>query len=231
MTEPTRGRTRKLATTAVLCGLAVFLVIALYLTKNIFKDPDNLPMICAQMLPQNQRVGMSFEPVGKGLLKIHFDGQRGVATGATPEQMEKVVSCIERVQGRVVIDNGVRLPLEPVGQVANRWGRESGLHLRLLPGSNDEALDNLRIGPAVGLKETVITDWCSPQQAGSCVTCEPSNPTKETNEVLVRLREGAPADKRQLDGLSPIPPPGVTPEPWQIVNQKGQRFYYECKHP
>src|SRR5262249_9757741 len=88
--------------------------------------------------------------------------------------------------------------------------------------------NNVGIGPAVGPKESVIADWCSPQKAGACVTCEPELPTADTVEVLVRLRDGAPVTKRQLDGTWPIPPPGVRSDPWQLVNEKGERFYYEC---
>jgi hypothetical protein len=127
--------------------------------------------------------------------------------------------------------NGVRIRLEPVGQLANRWRREPGLQLRLMPGSNNEGLNNIRIGPAAGQKEDIVRAWCSQEEAGDCISCEPAQPTADTVEVLVRLRDNAPLEKRQLDGVWPVPQPGVQSEPWQIVNAKGERFYYECKHP
>jgi hypothetical protein len=183
-----------------------------------------------EVLPQDKRVGMKFESRSDGTT-VDLSGQRGVQTGATPEQIEAFVKCLEAtMKTKVTIENGVRLPLEPVGQVANRWSRESGLKLRLMPGRNDGALNNIRIGPATGLKEDVVRAWCS-QQAGASVSCEPSQPTTDTVEVLVRLRENPPLEKRQLDGVWPVPGPGVHSEPWQIGNAKGERFYYECKWP
>jgi hypothetical protein len=172
---------------------------------------------------------MKFERGKDGTTVLDLSGQKGVQTGATPEQTEAFVKCLEVTKNiKVIVENAVRLPLEPVGQVANRWSRESGLKLRLMPGSNNEALNNIRIGPATGRKEDVVRDWCS-QQAGACVSCEPSQPTADTVEVLVRLRNNPPLEKRRLDGVWPVPGPGIQSEPWQIVNAKGERFYYECK--
>jgi hypothetical protein len=100
-----------------------------------------------------------------------------------------------------------------------------------MPGKNDEALNNIRIGPATGLREDVVRDWCSQEGAGACVSCEPDQPTGDTVEVLVRLRDNAQLEKRQIDGVWPVPQLGVQSEPWQILNAKGDRFYYECKRP
>jgi hypothetical protein len=36
-----------------------------------------------------------------------------------------------------------------------------------MPGRNNEALNNLAIGPAAGLKEDIVRAWCSPQQPGT----------------------------------------------------------------
>jgi hypothetical protein len=212
-------------------GILLAAGVAVYLIWQVFREPD-LSKLCLEVLPQNKRVGINLESAGKGRVKLDFSGQRGVQTGATPEQIEAFVKCIEATtKAKVQIENGVRLPLEPVGQVANRWRRESGLKLRLMPGSNDEVLNNLRMGPATGSKEAVISDWCSQGKAGACVTCEPDQPVADTVEILVRLWDNAPVEKRQLDGVWPVPQPGIPSEPWQIVNARGERFYYECKHP
>jgi hypothetical protein len=178
------------------------------------------------------RVGIKIERLSDGRANVDLSGQRGVEGGATPKQIEEYVKCIEAVtKAKVRVENGVRLPLEPVGQVANRWRREPGLKLRLMPGSNDEVLNNLRIGPATGLKEDIVRAWCGQEEAGACVTCEPDQPTADTVEVVVWLRDNAPVEKRQLDGVWLVPLSGAQSEPWQIVNAKGERFYYECKHP
>lgn len=215
----------------LIVGLLIFAVLAAYVVYQVFREPD-FSKLCLEVLPQDKRVGIKIEKSSGGELKIDLAGQRVVQTGATPEQIEAFVKCIEAtIQAKVKIENGVRLPLEPMGQVANRWRREPGLQLRLMPGRYDEILNNIRVGPATGLKEDVIRAWCSQERAGACVSCEPDQPTADTVEVLVWLRDNAPVEKRQLDGVWPVPQPGVQSDPWQIVNAKGERFYYECKHP
>lgn len=59
--------------------------------------------------------------------------------------------------------------------------------------------------------------------------CDPLEPKADTVEVLVRLRDNAPVERRKLDGTWATPGPNAKPEPWQIVNQSGERFYYECR--
>lgn len=188
---------------------------------------------CLEALPRDQSVGIKVETLKGGLFNLDLKGQRGSKTGASPEQLEFLVKCIEAAKaGNIVsISDGVRLPLEPVGQVANRWQRESGVKLRLMPGGNDDILNNLRIGPATGLKENVIGHWCSNAQAGNCVTCEPNDPKADTTEVLVRLRANPPAEKQQLSSGWAVPTAKAPSEPWQLVDNKGTRHYYECTRP
>jgi len=228
MTSPPNKSRKSIGIVLVIVGVVV---VVLFLIWQVFREPSDLSNACLDVLPQDKRVGMKFERGKDGSTVLDFAGQKGVQTGATPQQAEAFIKCLEATKNiKVTVENAVRLPLEPVGQVANRWSRESGLKLRLMPGSNNEALNNLRIGPATGRKEDVVRDWCS-QQAGACVSCEPSQPTADTVEVLVRLRDNPPLEKRQLDGTWAVPAPGIQSEPWQIVNAKGERFYYECKRP
>jgi hypothetical protein len=193
----------------------------------VFRDPS-IDTLCAEVLPRDQRAGLKLGVLSDGAISIDMSGQRGAKGGASSQQIEGFIKCLEATR-KVVIDNGVRLPLEPVGQVAHRWMREAGPKLRLLPGHDDSALNNLRIGPAAGTKEAVIADWCSQRQAGACVVCDPVDPKADTVEVLVRLRDKAPIEKRKLDGTWPVPPANAQPQPWQIVNKTGERFYYECR--
>src|SRR5579864_7939559 len=197
--------------------------------SRVFSPPVNLQNACVQALPQNQRVGIKVEQKNDGSITMYVAGQQGVQAGATPQQMEQFVKCLELVTGaKVTVENGVRLTLEPVGQVANVWQREKGVKLLLMPGDNDEALNNLRIGPAAGLKEDVIRSWCSKEQTGACVSCDPNHPTADS-EVVIHLRQNAPLEKLRLSGTWPVAPQGTKLEPWQLVNSKGERFYYECK--
>src|SRR5947208_7570015 len=126
----------KTSSKVIIVGIIVLGFVAAYLISFVFRDADPLANVCLEVLPKNQRVGMKFEKQ-PDVIKIDLSGQRGVETGATPEQMEGFVKCLEVAsRAKVTVEDGVRLSLEPVGQVANRWKRESGIHLRLLPGSN-----------------------------------------------------------------------------------------------
>ncbi len=123
----------------------------------------------------------------------------------------------------------VSLSPQPLGQVADKWKKDRRLRLRLMPGTRDVVLNNLRIGPDAGAKEKLIRDWCREKHAGRCVSCDPPEPTSDTFEVLIRLKNGAPVEKAKMDGRWPVPQPGVRQEPWQLVNSRGERFYYECR--
>jgi hypothetical protein len=206
--------------------LAVALALGWYLIGKVFDRPNDLLNACAQALPQDQRIGLKIEPRGNNGISIDLGGSK--QTGATPEQIEQIVKCYELTKKTVIIENGVRIPLEPLGQVANRWQREAGLKLVLMPGENNEVLNNLRIGPATGHKEDVVRMWCDKEHAGSCVSCEPDQPSDDS-QVLVRLRKDAPIEKTRLPGTWPAPQTGIETEPWQLVNKQGERFYYECK--
>ena len=213
--------------TKLIISVVIAAVLVGVLWYTIFRDPP-IDTLCAEVLPRDQRAGVKLGVLSDGAISIDMSGQRGVQGGASPQQIEGFIKCLEATR-KVVVDSGVRLPLEPVGQVADRWMREPGPKLRLLPGHNDSALNNLRIGPAAGPKEAVLREWCSQKQAGACVVCDPPEPKVDTVEVLVRLRDKAPVERRRLDGTWPIPAPNAKPAPWQIVNQKGERFYYECR--
>jgi pimeloyl-ACP methyl ester carboxylesterase len=123
----------------------------------------------------------------------------------------------------------VNLSPQPIGQVANLWKGDSRLRLRLMPGKKYGVLNNLLIGPASGTKLELIREWCSQNQARGCVNCDPHEQAVDTVEVQVWLKDTARVEKRQFQGQWPVPQPGMKLEPWQLVNPRGERFYYECK--
>jgi hypothetical protein len=93
-----------------------------------------------------------------------------------------------------------------------------------MPGSNNEVLNNLRFGPASGDKSDIVAAWC--KGAAACVRCDPQEPTPQTLEVLVRLLPGSRTKKVQMPGSWEAPKQA---KPWQLVDQKGRRFFYECE--
>ena len=208
-------------------GLVLFVALAGVVAYFVYR-PEDIQTLCVEVLPRNQRVGVKLSVKRDGTIDADLGGQRGTDSGASPPQIEQFIKCLETTR-RVTVENGVRLPLEPIGQVANRWAREGGLKLRLLPGSNPEVLNNIRIGPAAGPKDRVVRNWCGAAQAENCVRCAPPQPDADTVEVVLELKHGAVVEKKQLDGTWPVPPPGSKGEPWQLVDEKGERFFYECR--
>ena len=73
----------------------VFVGLGAFLIKQVFHRPDTLPEMCLEVLPQNKRVGLKIEYRDKQEVVIDLLGQRGVKEGATPEQIEGFVKCIE----------------------------------------------------------------------------------------------------------------------------------------
>lgn len=192
--------------------------------------------ICVALLPEDRQGGFNFKGDKEGAIEVNVTGERHKPTDASPEQIAAFVTCVENRGRKIKIENGVRLPLEPVGQVANRWNREQGLHIRLLPSDPPEILPNLAIGPVVDTKVNVLLDWCGPEQAGACVTCKPPDFDESFTEVVVELRTDAKVTRKQMDGTWPVATldpetnqPTATAEPWQLVDASGRRFYYECQ--
>lgn len=219
-------------TLAIVISLLIVAGIGAYVANSVFSESDPIAKLCTQILPQEKRFGMKGKLIGSSGIEIDLQGLRDTKSGADPAQIEGFLECIRlRLNREPQVVNGVRVPLEPVGQFANRLKRESGTKLTLMPGANDEILQNLRIGPGAGPKETIITDWCSLGKAGACVTCEPDNPATSAVEVIVRLRQNPPVEKKMLPGKVPPPSAGIKLEPWQLVDSEGNRFYYECKKP
>jgi hypothetical protein len=155
------------------------------------------------------------------------------STGATPEQAASFVECLKRrnPDADLQISNGVIIPRQTVGELSDNWQREQGLKLTLepRPGAEDDnkVLQNLSIGPAAGRKSAVIRSWCT-SLAQACVDCDPKDVSDSANEIIVRLKTPAPVDKRQMAGKYPIAPANDH-KPWEDVNEKGERFYYECR--
>ena len=215
-------------------------VVALLLYFIFGQEPDpcegdKTVCICLAVLPQERKGGFTLSVSDKGAVDVDVSGERDTAVDASSEQLDAFVACLKERGRQVTISNGVRIPLEPVGQVANRWSRESGLKLNLLPGVNEEVLQNLRIGPAVGSKSVVISDWCGPEIAGSCVTCDPKSPDDSTTEVVIELKPKSTFTRKQMAGIWAAPildsetGEQVSPgEPWRLVDKDGKRYFYQC---
>jgi hypothetical protein len=184
--------------------------------------------VCLALLPQQANAGFSVD--GKSI-KVDI-GAVQKSTGANPEQAASFIECLKRENPTAKLEatNGIIIPRSPAGEVADVWRGEQGLQLTLEPepGASDrnKVLQNLSIGPAAGTKTTVVGSWCKASQA--CITCDPKTITDSTNQVIVRLKTDAQYDKRQMEGTYPISPQNAR-KPWEDVNEKGERFYYECK--
>lgn len=208
---------------AIYLGLGVIFAIVAYL---VFRPtPDS---VCLALLPQKANAGFSID--GK-TIKVDIGGVQQ-STGANPEQAASFIDCLKRNNpgARLETTNGIIIPRMPVGELSDHWQNEQGLQLSLEPDPNapdkNRILQNLAIGPGAGTKSSVIGNWCKANQA--CVSCDPANVSEATNQVIVRLKQDPPYDRRQIDGQFP-PSPANPHKPWEDVNDKGERFYYECR--
>jgi hypothetical protein len=221
-----------------LAVIAAFIIVSFRLFPEPPKPPQDPEIIaCLAIVPQTAKLGIDFKSTGSNEVLLTPTASRESAIGLDPKVAELVVKCLLE-RGRVVkFENVVRLPLEPVGQTANRWSRESGgPALRFVAGANDPpgVLYNLQIGPAVGQKAQVVRNWCGTGEAGGCVTCSPADFKDDIPEVVVRLKESPPVVREQMEGTWPIPqldqtnkPTGL--EPWQLVDVQGKRWFFACK--
>ena len=184
--------------------------------------------VCLALLPQKANAGFSID--GK-TIKVDI-GVVQESSGASPEQAASFIECLRNRNPEATVEtsNGVLIPRMPVGELSDNWHSQRGLQLSLEPEPNapekNKVLQNLGIGPAAGTKAAVVRDWCKAAQA--CVTCNPQAITATSNQVIVRLKADATYDKRQMDGNYP-PSPANPHMPWEDVNEKGERFYYECR--
>jgi hypothetical protein len=204
-------------------GLAGVFAFVVYLLFRPTHDS-----VCLTLLPHEVNAGLGID--GK-TIKVDI-GAVQKSPGASPEQAASFIECLKRENpaARVETTNGVLIPRMPAGELSDTWHGEQGLQVSLEPEpgapEKNKVLQNLGIGPAAGTKASVIGSWCKAAQA--CVTCDPQNITDASNQVIVRLRQDAAYDKRQMEGTYP-PSPSNPHKPWEDVNEKGERFYYECK--
>lgn len=205
---------------AVLAGFSVWWMM-----------PRPLPevVICQSVVPGAKQVGLKFSRAAGGGIDVDFGGTT-TTNAATAEALRAFLDCLEKQNNNKTINlvHGVRLDLEPIGQVAEHWKSDIGLRLKLMPGGEEKILNNLRIGPTVGSKQEVIRNWCSAEQAGNCVTCVPNEPTETTSAVEIQLRPNPPVEIIQMPGMWSGAAPGGRLEPWQLVSD-GKRSLYVCK--
>jgi hypothetical protein len=206
----------------IILGLGiVFGVVAYFVFRP---TPDS---VCLSLLPQKASAGFTVD--GK-TINVNI-GALQESSGANPEQALSFIECLKRSNPEATVQssNGVIIPREPIGQLSDAWNKEQGLRIALEPNpaspEDNRVLQNLAIGPAAGTKSAVVKNWCT-AIAQACVTCDP--PDVSQNEVVVRLKDKAPVERRQMSGRYP-PSPSNPHQPWEDVNEKGERYYYECQ--
>jgi hypothetical protein len=192
--------------------------------------PRSLPevVICEKVVPGSTTVGLKLGRAKDGGVDVGFDSSI-TKTEANAEALHSFLECIKEQNAKksVNLEGGVDLPkLEPLGEVADHWKGDSDLTLSLMPGSDDVVLNNIRIGPAAGKKADVVAAWCSGN--ASCAKCTPPVPVATTRNVEIELIPNPPVEKKVMPGQWPLPPPGVSLKPWQLVDQNGNRSFYAC---
>jgi hypothetical protein len=229
------ARTTTIAAVVFILALAAVAVAAIYF---MFRQPPFSEefAICYQALPQDRQTGISGKFDQKGEIVIDITGKVNQPGTPTEAQLDTFLECVKGLTNRpIVLGNFVRLPLEPVGQVANRWSRETGGPKLLIDPAAVNTLSLIRIGPATGTKADLVTRWCAANAA--CVKCDPGTAADDTVQVLVSQLPNAPLVEKELPSDSgdpwPVPPLDAAgkpiAEPWQKIDQQGRRYYLECR--
>lgn len=201
--------------------------IFLFLIYRVFPEApvnDDRVAACYALIPADRRAGLHLDYTPDGNVKVDV-GADEVSNVPTKDQLEVFIQCLHVFIKEVRIATASQ-PAAPLGEVADHWSApgQLGLKLRLLPGTNDNVLNNLRFGPASGNKSDIVAGWC--KETATCVKCDPQEPTSQTPEVLVQLLPGSRTKKVQMPGVWDVP---QLAKPWQLVDRKGRRFFYKCE--
>jgi hypothetical protein len=213
------------STVVIFLGVAFIFMIVMIFYIYETSVPEAV-RICQQAVPGSSQLGLGFSAGSDGAIKIDL-GTSQIKNPATSEALAALIECLKIEQKKTVeIVRGVNIPdVEPLGQVADHWKETDDMKLTLLLDAGSNVLQNLRFGPAIGTKASVVGEWCSPRRAGNCVVCNPSWPTDDTKNVEITLRPNPPITLKQMQGRFQQPEAGSL---WPLVDANGVRTYYEC---
>lgn len=212
-----------------------FLLIAFLatLTAGAFVYINWVPhevRICQDLVPGARSIGFTIKRGADGAFEIEFPGTIK-RDEATAEVAARFIDCLrEQNKAGARLVQGIDIPIKPLGELADHWKDDTDLRLILTP-DIDPVLNNMRIGPAAGLKHEVIGEWCGPAEAGACVICSPATPSDTTRTVEIRLRESARTEIEKLPGGPwALKVPGQSYKPWQKRDEKDEtvRVVYRC---
>ena len=212
----------------ILFGLIAFLVL---------KDPSDCKInpescACAKIIEKDKYFDFEFEPNPKtGIFnKIKFSVGKTRAASTPPELITEFVECIKSTRKPIeIVDvNYVRLTMSPLGQIADLWSIQNGLKILLSwrDQKEKEIINNLKIGGESGIKWQILAAWCSSENVGQCVECNPE-PNADTVEVQIKLRENVNFLKEFWSDGWPSNTNGNY-EPWEIIDDIGNRYLYTC---
>ena len=212
----------------VFIGAAAVVLIVLIRTP-----PSDDPLtICRELIPKDETAGFKLESEGAGKIKVDI-GQASSTqerdTKETAEIIGKITDCAEKMHRDVTVVGGVNLPEEPLGEVADRWNDEQGLHvdLRATDEHQQEFLNNLRVPPSAGTKAQVIQSFC--HENASCIDCSPMPLDQDSSHVTISLKTDAKLAKvPMIKQPWPVPNPGTKLSPWQLVDPQGKRWVFQC---
>jgi hypothetical protein len=193
---------------------------------------DTQIAICAQLIPKDAHVGFTLQNEKGGNIKIDLGQGAQTQLRDTKESadiIEKITACAEKLGRRTIIAGGVNIPEEPLGEVADHWNEEQGLHvdLRVLAPDQQEILNNLRVAPTAGTKAQVMQAFC--HDSSDCTLCSPTILNEDMSHVTISLKPDAKTVKVPMTHQPwPVPNPGASLKPWQLVDGQGKRWVYQC---
>ena len=191
---------------------------------------ENHARACLRATGSTTEFTPGLSPSGDSM-SAHFGGKEVIVGAANADTLKLVMDCLRDAYDRAGIEDDY-ITTEPVqlGLVADQWtGGEVGMTL-LEPADTDlrDRLMNLAFGPAAGLRDEIMADWCETNAA--CVECAQGGAA-----WTVKAREGAVFEKLFL-GTAPLS--GDRQKPFQLVEADpanpegpGRRVIFVCSDP
>jgi hypothetical protein len=225
-----RGRTRRFPI-GLMIGLAFVLVgtgSRIAFRVNQFRHSVGAELAaCERPLHGDAGISTFKNEYGAQEVSLDFD------TPGNPLNMNRAaydafVDCLgkSRIKFLIFFGEDVAVPTT-LGEVAQHWQFSPGLKLVLRSDNGADILSNMKFRPAVGAKSAILADWCSRDQAGDCVTCEPSAPGVDAVSVEISLKPNARVVRTPLGSSHALTASNAVPS---NRDQENGPSAYECRH-
>jgi hypothetical protein len=226
-----RGRARRLPIGTIIILSIALIFAAAKIGKRVYEVSHSASAyIAACERPLRGDAGISMFKNEYRIEEVWLDFDKpGNPLNMNRAAYDTFVDCLRRrgIKFLIAFGDDIAVPTT-LGAVAQHWRFSPGLRLVLRSDNGADVLPNMKFGPAVGAKSAILADWCGRNQAGDCVTCEPSAPGVDAVSVEIGLKANAPVVRTPLVGdRAPTAPPDAE---GSNRDQEDEPSAYECRH-